>query len=206
MRNCSGIGLATLATLGVLTLGGALSAAPTIEEGKAGEKQEGGGVLAHTMKTIDGADKPLADYKGKVLVIVNVASKCGFTPQYEGLQKLYEEKKDKGLVILGFPANNFGNQEPGSDAEISKFCSSKYNVTFPMFSKISVKGADMHPLYQHLTSLPKPMGGEVRWNFEKFVVDRSGEVVGRFGSRTAPDDKELNDLIDKSLEQGASGQ
>lgn len=117
-------------------------------------------VLAYTVKDIDGKDVDLASFKGQVVLIVNVASNCGYTPQYTGLQKLYTDKKDKGLVILGFPANNFGEQEPGSESEIKSFCTGKYNVTFPMFSKVSVKGDDQHPLYKQLALQAKPIGGD----------------------------------------------
>jgi glutathione peroxidase len=156
-------------------------------------------VLDHTMKDIDGADQDLAQYKGKVVLFVNVASKCGFTTQYTGLQKLWERKKDAGLVIVGIPANDFGRQEPGSDSEIKEFCSSKYSVTFPMMSKVSVKGAEMCELYKDLTSQPSPIGGAVSWNFTKFLVDRAGNVVGRYESRVRPDDVELNRKIDELL-------
>src|SRR6187455_3787524 len=128
--------------------------------------------------TIDGKETTLGEYKGKALLIVNVASKCGLTPQYEGLEKLYEDYRDKGLEVLGFPANNFLGQEPGTNEEIKTFCKTKYNVTFPMFSKISVKGADIHPLYQFLTSkeTDPQFGGDITWNFNKFLVDRSGKL------------------------------
>ncbi|MFN0132312.1 MAG: glutathione peroxidase [Phycisphaerales bacterium] len=139
--------------------------------------------LGITMKLIDGTDKNLADFKGSVVVIVNVASKCGYTVQYEHLQKFYEQHKDRGLVILGFPANNFGGQEPGSNAEIASFCTEKYKVTFPMFEKVSVKGPDQHALYKKLTSQPAPIGGDAKWNFTKFVLDRSGNVVARFDAK-----------------------
>jgi glutathione peroxidase len=160
-------------------------------------------VLDHTMKDIEGADQDLAQYKGKVVLMVNVASKCGFTTQYTGLQKLWDSKKEKGLVILGFPANDFGQQEPGSEKEIKEFCSSKYSVTFPMFSKVSVKGEDMCPLYKDLTSQASPVGGEVGWNFTKFLVSREGKVVARFDSRTRPDDVEMNRRIDELLGGGS---
>ena len=156
------------------------------------------GVLGFTMKTIDGKEQSLAEYQGKVLLIVNVASKCGFTPQYTGLEALYRKYKDKGLLVLGFPANNFAWQEPGSDAEIQKFCSTQYDVTFPMYSKISVKGKDIDPLYKFLTEA-SGHPGDVSWNFNKFLVDRHGKVVGRWGSRTAPDDKELTSKIEEAL-------
>src|SRR5437016_3866001 len=117
------------------------------------------------MKRLDGSEQSLEDYQGKVLMLVNVASYCGNTPQYTGLEKLYEKYRDQGFEVLGFPANNFGRQEPGSDAEIAQFCDRNYGITFPMFSKISVKGEDIHPLYAEITSMPAPIGGEVRWNF-----------------------------------------
>lgn len=156
-------------------------------------------VLGFTMKDIDGKDQNLEQYKGKVVMIVNVASRCGYTPQYKSLQKLYDEKKDKGFEILAFPANNFRGQEPGSDADIKQFCSDQYKVTFPLFSKISVKGEDQHPLYKKLSSQPKPIGGDPQWNFQKFIVDRDGNVVARFDPKTDPMDttlvKRIEDLL-----------
>lgn len=149
-----------------------------------------------TMNSIDGKPVPLAQYKGKVALVVNVASRCGFTPQYAELEAMYRKYKDRGLVVLGFPANNFGNQEPGTEAEIKEFCERKYNVTFPMFSKISVRGADKAPLYQFLTS---QMGGEIEWNFTKFVVGKNGQVVARFPSRVKPDAPEVVAAIEKAL-------
>lgn len=155
------------------------------------------------VKDIDGNELKLEQFKGKVMLIVNVASKCGFTPQYEGLQKLYMQYKDKGLVVLGFPANNFLNQEPGSNEEIKQFCSLNYNVTFPMFSKISVKGKDIAPLYQFLTSKETnpEFAGDISWNFNKFLVDRSGKIIARFGSRTRPESDELVQAIERALAQ-----
>ena len=141
-----------------------------------------------TLDSIDGEATSLADYKGKVLLMVNVASRCGFTPQYKGLEALYRKYSGKGLVVMGFPANNFGAQEPGTDTEIKAFCSRNFDVTFPMFSKISVKGADTHPLYQYLTDQqanPKT-GGEVPWNFTKFLADGNGKVIGRFAPDVEP--------------------
>jgi len=154
-----------------------------------------------TMKDIDGRDVKLDAYRGKVVMIVNVASKCGFTPQYEGLQALYEKNKDKGFVILGFPANNFLSQEPGTDAEIKEFCSTKYNVTFPMFAKISVKGKDQHPLYTFLTNKQSDpeFAGDVTWNFNKFLLDREGKVVARFGSQDTPESETVTAAVAKSL-------
>ncbi|HTX17345.1 MAG TPA: glutathione peroxidase [Bacteroidota bacterium] len=154
------------------------------------------GVYSFTMKTIDGKEKSLADYKGDVLLIVNVASFCGHTPQYENLENLYEKYKDKGFRILGFPANNFGAQEPGSDKEIKEFCTTKYHVSFDMFSKISVKGEDQHPLYRYLTKETN-FKGDIGWNFTKFLVDRNGNVVARFDTKTLPTDEEVT----KKLEQ-----
>ena len=142
-------------------------------------------VYDFTLSSIDGAAAPLSSFKGKVVLLVNVASKCGYTPQYAGLEKLYETYKDKGFVIVGVPANNFGAQEPGSNEEIKTFCSRNYNVTFPMMSKVSVKGADTTPLYQYLTDKtanPKT-GGDIKWNFTKFLVDKKGNVINRFRVR-----------------------
>lgn len=150
------------------------------------------------VKTIDGKDKPLADYRGKVLLIVNVASKCGYTPQYEGLEKLYETYKERGLVVLGFPANNFLWQEPGTDEEIQEFCTTSYGVTFDMFSKISVKGSDQHPLYRFITAVPA-VQGPVKWNFQKYLVNRKGEIVKVFFSKTEPLDAGLIAQVEQLL-------
>ena len=154
-----------------------------------------------TMKDIDGKDVKLEQYKGKAILIVNVASKCGFTPQYEGLEKIYSRYKDKGFVILGFPANNFMGQEPGTNEEIKQFCSLNYNVTFPMFSKISVKGKDIAPLYKYLTEKETnpEFSGKISWNFNKFLVDRDGKIVARFGSRAKPESEEVIQAIEKVL-------
>jgi glutathione peroxidase len=154
-----------------------------------------------TMTDIDGNEVDLGQYRGKVLLLVNVASKCGFTGQYEGLQDLYETYKDRGFVILGFPANNFMGQEPGTNAEIKQFCSTTYGVTFPMFAKISVKGSDQHPLYRFLTdkATNPEHGGKISWNFNKFLVDRGGRIVNRFGSRTKPQDKEVIEAVEAAL-------
>lgn len=155
-----------------------------------------------TMKDIDGKDASLAQYRGKVVLLVNVASRCGFTPQYEGLEKVYLQYKDRGLVILGFPANNFMGQEPGTNEEIKTFCSLKYNVTFPMFAKISVKGDDMHPLYKYLTDKQSDpqFGGDVKWNFNKFLVGRDGKIIGRFEPPVKPDSPEVTQAIEKALQ------
>ncbi len=157
--------------------------------------------LNFKMKDIDGNEHDLHEYYGNVIVIVNVASKCGFTPQYKELEALYRKYHDKGLVVLGFPANNFGSQEPGTDKEIKMFCTSKYDVTFPIFSKVSVKGDDTCDLYKYLTDAKADHGhgGDVEWNFTKFVISRDGKVAERFGSRTKPDEKTFIAAIDKEL-------
>jgi len=157
-------------------------------------------VLSFTMKSIDGADVPLSKYRGKVLLIVNVASQCGFTPQYKDLEALYEKYRDKGFVILGFPANNFGAQEPGSDTEIKTFCTTTYGVTFDMFSKISVAGSDQHPLYKLITS-DSAYGGDVKWNFQKYLVSRDGKIIGKYMSRVTPLSPELTGAIEAALKQ-----
>lgn len=156
-------------------------------------------VLDHAMRTIAGEPARLDAYKGKVLLMVNVASKCGLTPQYEALEALYREHKDAGFVVLGFPANNFGGQEPGTNEQIAAFCSDRYDVSFPMFEKISVLGEDRHPLYAQLAALPEPLGGDPKWNFTKFLVNRSGEVVARFEPRTAPNDPAMLEALAKLL-------
>lgn len=145
------------------------------------------------MKDIDGKDVRLSDYKGKVVLIVNVASKCGFTSQYKGLEALYREYKNKGFVVLGFPSNNFMGQEPGSNKEIKEFCTLKYDVTFPMFEKIEVKGKDQHALYQWLTSGggDAKLAGPISWNFNKFLIGKDGKIITRWGSRTTPEDSEV---------------
>lgn len=171
--------------------------------------------------TIDGAPSRLGDFAGRVLLVVNVASQCGLTPQYEGLQSLHARYRDRGFSVLGFPANNFGAQEPGTDDEIQQFCTSKYSVEFPMFSKISVVGEDQHPLYAALTTAAPRAAGDpdafrsrlegfgmtpnqdpdVLWNFEKFLVDRDGSVIGRFAPTVAPDDPELAGAIESALDR-----
>lgn len=157
-------------------------------------------VYQYELNSIDGENISLSDYEGDLLLIVNTASECGFTPQYEGLQELYETYSDQGFKILGFPANNFGGQEPGSDEEIAQFCELNYGVTFPMFSKVSVKGEDQHPLFEHLTTAENPdFKGEISWNFEKFLVDRNGNVVRRFKSRVEPMSGEMTNAITEYL-------
>ena len=172
---------------GLLFLSTALPAASTIHE--------------FTLNSIDGQPTPLAQFKGKVVLIVNVASKCGFTPQYAGLEALYEKYKNRGFVVLGVPANNFLWQEPGTNEEIKLFCTRKYNVTFPMFEKVSVKGTDKAPLYQFLTDKKAnpSTGGEIGWNFTKFLTDRNGKVIARFGSSVAPGSPELTRALEEAL-------
>jgi glutathione peroxidase len=174
------------------------------------------------LKKIDGTVETLARYRGKVLLIVNVASKCGLTPQYQGLENLYQEKRAAGFEVLGFPANNFAGQEPGSDSEIQDFCTTKFDVHFPLFSKISVLGADQHPIYASLTSAQPEAIGEgpfrerlkgygvnpanrvdVLWNFEKFLIDRQGHIVARFAPDVAADDARLISVIDAELAKRA---
>ncbi|OVE76229.1 glutathione peroxidase [bacterium E08(2017)] len=159
------------------------------------------GIHQFKANDIKGNEVDLSEYKGKAVLIVNVASKCGFTGQYEELQKLYTEYKDKGFVILGFPSNDFMKQEPGTDEEIAQFCSTTYGVTFPMFSKIKVQGRNKHPLYEYLTSKDEnpDHGGKITWNFNKFLVGTDGMVVERFGSKTTPMDKELIKALKISL-------
>lgn len=195
-------GLAALAgALGaVLVAGGVAALQRGSDEPEAAKAAVDAHVLGFTLDDIDGKPQNLEQYKGKVVLIVNVASRCGYTRQYEGLQKLYAEKKDAGLVVLGFPSNDFGNQEPGTNEEIKEFCSGKYSVTFPMFSKIAVTGEQAHPLYKKLASQPAPLGGAPQWNFTKFLVDRSGKVVSRYESRSKPDDPQFIKRIDELLE------
>jgi glutathione peroxidase len=151
-----------------------------------------------TLDDIDGKPVNLGVYKGKVLLLVNTASLCGNTPQYSDLERIYEQYHDQGFEVLAFPANNFGQQEPGTNAEIKGFCLTKYSVSFPLFGKISVKGSDKHPLYQYLTE-QSPFPGEVEWNFQKYLVDRSGQVVGRFHHRTKPGSTEVVNEIERVL-------
>jgi len=152
-----------------------------------------------SVKDIDGKTVPLADYKGKVLLVVNVASKCGFTPQYTALEATYKKYSDQGFVILGFPCNQFHAQEPGTDAEIKQFCTSKYDVTFPMFDKIDVNGANRNPLYVLLAGEGSPFPGDIGWNFTKFVVGRDGKIVNRFPSPVKPNSPEVTHAIEAAL-------
>ena len=158
-------------------------------------------VFDFKMKDIDGKDVKLKKYKGNVLLVVNTASKCGYTPQYEGLQATYDKYRDKGFYVLGFPANNFGEQEPGTEKEIKEFCTSKYKVTFPMFAKISVKGEDQDPFYAYLTNKETnpAFAGDITWNFNKFLIDRKGNIVARFSSKDKPDSDAVTQAIEKYL-------
>jgi glutathione peroxidase len=163
--------------------------------------------LNFTMNSLNGKPVNLSKYHGKVVLMVNVASQCGYTPQYKQLQALHEKYKDKGLAILGFPANNFGEQEPGTESEIASFCEKNYGVKFDLFSKVSVKGDDICPLYKHLTTtteLDEPLRGEVKWNFEKFLIGRDGKVVNRFRSKIAPDSEDMVKAIDAELAKPAN--
>ena len=163
------------------------------------------GLFQYEATTIDGVRKPLSAYRGQVLLIVNTASRCGYTPQYQGLETLYQRYRDRGLKVLGFPANNFGGQEPGTEAEILSFCQKNYGVSFDLFAKISAKGPDIHPMYRYLTT-ESGFGGEIRWNFTKFLVDRNGKVVARFESKVDPLSPELIGLVEQALSDPAARQ
>lgn len=193
--------LKLLTIIGALALGWGYSMNPS----SAQALQEGPLMAANTaslydftINDIDGKPVSLSQYRGKVLLLVNTASFCGNTPQYSDLQSLYEQYNDKGFEILAFPANNFGQQEPGTNAEIKSFCFTKYSLTFPLFTKISVKGDDQHPLYRYLTE-QSPFPGEVEWNFQKYLVDRSGNIVGRFPHRMKPLAPEIVKEVERVL-------
>ena len=160
-------------------------------------------VYDFTLKSIDGKPVSLSEYHGKVLLLVNVASKCGFTPQYAGLESLYEKYKGQGLVIVGIPANNFGGQEPGTNEEIKKFCSNKYNVSFTMMAKVSVLGPDKTPLYVYLTdkSTDPKLAGDIKWNFTKFLFDRNGNPVARFEPDVTPESPQVTAAVEAALKQ-----
>jgi glutathione peroxidase len=190
----------------ILGLAVVLAIAPAVLAADSGNPSAKGdskvpAVLNYKMKTLDGKEADLSQYQGKVLLVVNVASKCGNTPQYEALEKLYEKYGDKGLVVLGVPANEFGHQEPGTNEEIAQFCKSTYDVKFPMLSKVVVKGQGITPLYQYLTSKqtdPK-FAGDIKWNFTKFLIGRDGEVVARFEPKVKPDTPEVVKAIEAEL-------
>ena len=158
-------------------------------------------IFEHKLSLLDGEETSLAEHKGKAILIVNVASRCGFTKQYSGLEKLYREYEGKGFVICGFPCNQFGKQEPGSDKEIKEFCTANFGVTFPMYSKIEVNGAGRHSLYETLVGKDSPTKGNVKWNFTKILVGRDGKPIDRFGSLTSPPSTKLRKAIEKALEE-----
>ena len=158
-------------------------------------------IFEHKLSLLDGEETSLAEHKGKAILIVNVASRCGFTKQYSGLEKLYREYEGKGFVICGFPCNQFGKQEPGSDKEIKEFCTTNFGVTFPMYSKIEVNGAGRHSLYETLVGKDSPTKGNVKWNFTKILVGRDGKPIDRFGSLTSPSSTKLRKAIEKALEE-----
>ena len=162
------------------------------------QSRETKSIYSFSMRTIDGREKSLADYRGEALLIVNTASRCGFTPQYKGMEDLYGRYKAKGFEILAFPANNFLGQEPGNDREIKSFCELKYKTTFPLFSKISVKGRDIHPLYEYLTK-ESGFNGDIKWNFNKFLVSPEGRVVARYDSKVEPLSPQLTADLEKVL-------
>lgn len=167
----------------------------TAQEGKQSMKAP---FYSFTMKSLEGKDVPLSAYEGKVVMVVNTASFCGYTPQYKDLETIYKQYKDKGFIVLGFPANDFGKQEPGKDEDIAAFCERNYGVSFPMFSKISVKGKEIHPLYHYLTAETQ-FKEEIGWNFTKFLVDKNGAVVAKFPSKTKPTEKEVLAAIEALL-------
>ena len=177
------------------------TATASADKQKSGNKQMAS-IYDFTMKDIDGKDVKLDAYRGQAVLIVNVASRCGYTPQYQGLEAIYKKYKDKGFVILGFPANNFGAQEPGTEKEIKTFCSLTYGVTFPMFAKISVKGADKHPFYGFLTSKETnpEFSGDIGWNFAKFLVGKDGKIVARFASGDEPESDTVTGAIEKAVQ------
>ncbi len=187
-----------LMALGTVALAGSAGAAPTAAGGHKVTRT----IYDYSVRTIDGGERSLGDYRGEVLLIVNTASRCGFTPQYAALETLYRRYQQRGFEVLAFPANNFMNQEPGSDAEIKNFCTLRYDVSFPLFSKISVKGKDIAPLYAHLTT-ESPFSGAIGWNFTKFLVARDGRVVARFDSMTDPADGKVTEAIEAALAQKA---
>ena len=192
------VGVVVVVVIGGL---GAAYAMGVILNPSPSEPPKAASLYEFTLKNIDGSDVKLETFRGKVILIVNTASKCGLTPQYEGLQKIYDRFKDKDFVVVGFPANNFLGQEPGTEKEIKEFCTLNYKVTFPMFSKISVKGADQHPLYSFLTNEKTNPGfsGDITWNFEKFLIGKDGKTVARYAPRVLPDDPKVIEEIEKLL-------
>lgn len=185
-------------TLGVLALAGSAAASPVSPGGHKVTRT----IYDYSVRTIDGGERSLGEFRGDVLLIVNTASRCGFTPQYESLETLYQRYQQRGFEVLAFPANDFMNQEPGSDAEIKSFCTLRYDVSFPLFSKISVKGKGIAPLYAYLTT-GSPFPGAIGWNFTKFLVARDGRVIARFDSMTDPADRKVTEAIEAALAQKA---
>ena len=198
MRNPSPQSLSIVATIF------ALSIVAPLGPDRAAAEEASKELLDLSARRLAGSEESLSRYRGKVLLIVNTASECGYTPQYAGLEALYERYRDKKFSVLGFPSNDFGEQEPGDDRQIGAFCKSNYGVEFPMFSKVRVLGADAHPVYAYLTSLPKPIGGPIEWNFQKYLVDRKGTVVARFESETEPNDPALVAAIERLLSESAT--
>jgi len=188
----------TLALVGLIVLAVLTGGAQASEKGPLVMAAQTGSIYDFTMDDIDGKPTPLSKFKGKVLLVVNTASFCGNTPQYTDLETIYEKYQARGLEVLAFPANNFGQQEPGTNQDIKGFCLTKYSVSFPLFSKISVTGSDKHPLYQYLTERSS-FPGEVEWNFQKYLVDRSGNVIARFHHRTKPLSREIVQGIETAL-------
>jgi glutathione peroxidase len=188
-------------TYRILVLTGAL-----LTLGVQAQAQETPSIYTHEVQTIDGEQTTLEEYRGQVLLIVNTASRCGFTPQYEGLEELHQRYADQGLVVLAFPCNQFGGQEPGTEAEIKTFCEETYEVTFPLFAKVDVNGDTQHPLWAELTGGQgnQELAGRVRWNFSKFLINRQGQLVARFGSGVAPESQQLTDAVEAELERDAA--
>jgi len=189
---------------GILLLLVALAASTSQGADEESRKVDAGPLPDFELKRLNGEPDRLGAYRGQVLLIVNTASECGYTPQYEGLQKVYKRYRERGFAVLGFPSNDFGKQEPGSDEQIGKFCRMNYGVEFPMFSKCKVLGEDAHPLYRELESRPAPIGGDVTWNFEKYLVDREGRVVARFDPELEPEDPRITKRIEDLLAAGAA--
>jgi glutathione peroxidase len=188
-------------TLALVAATFALSVGVSLGPDRAVSEETTKELLDLSARRLAGSEEPLSHYRGDVLLIVNTASECGYTPQYAGLQTLFERYREKKFNVLGFPSNDFGEQEPGDDRQIGAFCKSNYGVEFPMFSKVRVLGTDAHPVYAYLTSLPKPIGGPVEWNFQKYLVDRNGNVVARFESETEPDDPALVAAVERLLSE-----
>lgn len=189
---------------GILLLVVAMIAGAARGADERGQKTDVAPLPDFELVRLNGDSDRLGAYRGRVLLVVNTASECGYTPQYEGLQKIYERYRDRGFAVLGFPSNDFGKQEPGSDEQIGKFCRMNYGVEFPMFSKCAVLGEDAHPLYRELASRPAPIGGAVTWNFEKYLVDREGRAVARFDPEVEPEDPRIIERIEALLAAGAA--